>query len=360
MRQMLSLTSTFEPVVFPDHSGMPSDTPSKAHTLHDVARLAGVSFMTVSRALNTPERVSPATLEKVRQAVAASGYIPNALAGGLKSKRSMTVVGLVPIISVPQFLPTIRALTDVLDAQGYQLILGQTGYDHAREEKLIATMMARRPDGFVVIGRLVSEAARKQLRRVGVPVVETWDLPSDPVDMAVGFSQAEVGKAVAEHVLTRGYTRLAVATGDDARAQARLSGFLERVGHPVPTVANPAPSQLAHGRAALAALLNQDPAIQVVCCSADALAQGVMVEAAARGLRVPQDLAVCGFGDADFAAHLHPTLTTVRVDGPLMGRLAAQLVLDRCSGKPIANKVVDVGFEVVARQSTHILHNGEG
>ena len=336
-----------------------SSAPSpKATTLHDVAQLAGVSFMTVSRALNTPDRVSPATLEKVRQAVAASGYIPNALAGGLKSKRSMTVVGLVPIISVPQFLPTIRALTDVLDAHGYQLILGQTGYDHAREEKLIATMMARRPDGFVVIGRLMSEAARKQLRQLAVPVVETWDLPPDPVDMAVGFSQAAVGKAVAEHVLAMGFTRLAVATGDDARAQARLSGFLERVGHPVPTVQNTAPSQLAHGRGALAALLRQDPSIQVVCCSSDALAHGVMVEAAARGLRVPQDLAVCGFGDADFAAHLHPTLTTVRVDGPLMGRQAAQLVLDRCSGKPIPHTVVDVGFDVVVRQSTSLPFNG--
>jgi LacI family transcriptional regulator, gluconate utilization system Gnt-I transcriptional repressor len=326
----------------------------KAHTLHDVAQLAGVSFMTVSRALNTPQRVSPATLEKVRQAVAASGYIPNALAGGLKSKRSMTVVGLVPIISVPQFLPTVRALTDVLDAHGYQLILGQTGYDHSREEKLMATMMARRPDGIVVIGQVVSAAARQQLRTVGVPVVETWDLPPAPVDMAVGFSHTQAGHAVADHFLTRGFTRLAVATGDDARAQSRLAGFLARVGHPVPTVVNAAPSSLAHGRNALAQLLAQDPTVQAVCCSSDALAHGVMVEATARGLRVPQDLAVCGFGDADFAAHLFPSLTTVRVDGADMGRRAAQLVLDRCSGTPIAHKVVDVGFEVVARQSTGI------
>lgn len=328
--------------------------PPKANTLHDVAQLAGVSFMTVSRALNTPERVSPATLEKVRQAVAASGYIPNALAGGLKSKRSMTVVGLVPIISVPQFLPTVRTLTDALDRHGYQLILGQTGYDHAREEKLIATMMARRPDGIVVIGQVVSEVARKQLRTVGVPVVETWDLAPDPVDMAVGFSHAQAGRAVAEHFKARGFTRLAVATGDDDRAQSRLAGFLERLGHPVPTVVNPAPSSLLHGRRALTALLAQDPGVQAVYCSSDALAHGVMVEAAARGLRIPQDLAVCGFGDADFSEHLFPSLTTVRVDGALIGRQAAQLVLDRCNGKTPPERVVDVGFQVVERQSTAV------
>lgn len=331
---------------------MSSSPPPKANTLHDVAQVAGVSFMTVSRALNTPDRVSPATLEKVRLAIATTGYIPNLLAGGLKSRRSMTVVGLVPIISVPQFLPTVRALTEALDAQGYQLILGQMGYDHAREERLITTMMARRPDGFVVIGKLSSAAARRQLRAIGVPVVETWDLMPDPVDMAVGFSHEQVGRAVAEHFLDRGLTRLAVATGDDDRAQSRLAGFLARLGHAVPTVVNPAPSSLAHGRQALAGLLVQAPHLQAVYCSSDALAQGVMVEAAARGLRIPQDLAVCGFGDADFAEHLFPSLTSVRVDGALIGRQAAQMMLERCSGQTPPGRVVDVGFEVVGREST--------
>ena len=321
-------------------------------TIKDVARLAGVGLGTASRVISGKGSVSPATLEKVRQAVATTGYIPNLLAGGLKSRRSMTVVGLVPIISVPQFLPTVRALTEALDEQGYQLILGQMGYDHAREDKLITTMMARRPDGFVVIGKLSSAAARRQLRAVGVPVVETWDLMPDPVDMVVGFSHEQVGRAVAEHLLARGLTRLAVATGDDDRAQSRLAGFLERVGHAVPTVVNPAPSSLAHGRQALAGLLAQEPRLQAVYCSSDALAQGVMVEAAARGLRIPQDLAVCGFGDADFAEHLFPSLTSVRVEGALIGRQAAQMLLDRCGGKRPPETRVDVGFRVVARQST--------
>jgi len=331
---------------------MSSTQPPKATTLHDVAQVAGVSFMTVSRALNTPDRVSPATLDKVRQAIAATGYIPNLLAGGLKSRRSMTVVGLVPIISVAQFLPTVRALTEALDEQGYQLILGQMGYDHAREDKLITTMMARRPDGFVVIGKLNSAAARQQLRTAGIPVVETWDLVPDPVDMVVGFSHQQVGRAVADHFLARGLTRLAVATGDDDRAQSRLAGFLERVGHEVPVVVNPAPSSLAHGRQALTGLLKQDPQLQAVYCSSDVLAQGILVEAAARGLRIPQDLAVCGFGDADFAEHLFPSLSSVRVDGAWIGRQAAQMMLDRCAGKTPPERRVDVGFSVVARASS--------
>lgn len=331
---------------------MARSTTAKGATLHDVAREAGVSLITASRALGNPSLVSKATIEKVQQAVQLTGYIPNLLAGGLKSRRSMTVAGLVPIISVPQFLPTVQALTETLDAQGYQLILGQSGYDHAREEKLIATMMGRRPDGLVVTGLVHSPRARDQLLALGIPVVETWDLSERPVDMAVGFSHLKVGSAVAGYFLAKGWQRLAIATGDDQRAQQRREGFLAAVGRDVPTARVPAPSSVALGRRALAELLQQDPRIQAVCCSSDTLAQGVLVEAMARGLRIPQDLAVCGFGDADFSAHLHPSLTSVHVDGPAIGRIAAQLIVDRCSDKPVPSRVIDVGFRIVERAST--------
>jgi LacI family gluconate utilization system Gnt-I transcriptional repressor len=331
---------------------MRDPTPAKAATLHDVAREAGVSLITASRALGNPGIVSKATIERVREAARKTGYVPNRIAGGLKSRRSMTVAGLVPVISVPQFLPTVQALTEALDGEGYQLILGQSGYDHAREEKLVDTMLGRRPDGIVVTGLLRSERAREQLRRVGVPVVETWDLSDRPVDMVVGFSHLKVGSAVAGFFLAKGWQRVGIATGDDHRALQRRDGFLAAIGRDVPTAIVPAPSNLALGRRALAELLRKEPKLQAVCCSSDGLAQGVLVEAAARGLRVPQDLAVFGFGDADFAAHLRPSLTTVHVDGPQIGRLAARLVLDRCQGKTVTQPVIDVGFRIVEREST--------
>jgi LacI family gluconate utilization system Gnt-I transcriptional repressor len=331
---------------------MSRPAPAKAATLHDVAREAGVSLITASRALGNPGIVSKPTIERVRAAVRKTGYVPNLLAGGLKSRRSMTVAGLVPIISVPQFLPTVQALTESLDDAGYQLLLGQSGYDHAREEKLVDTMLGRRPDGIVVTGLLRSQRAREQLRRVGVPVVETWDLGERPLDMMVGFSHGEVGRAVARFFLAKGWKHIGIATGDDHRALQRRDGFVEGIGRDVPTAVVPAPSNLALGRRALAELLQKQPKLQAVCCSSDGLAQGVLVEAAARGLRVPQDLAVFGFGDAEFAAHLRPSLTTVHIDGARIGRLAAQLVLDRCQGRPVPHPVIDVGFRIVEREST--------
>lgn len=331
---------------------MPRSPAAKGVTLHDVAREAGVSLITASRALGNPALVSKATIERVQEAVARTGYIPNLLAGGLKSRRSMTVAGLVPIISVPQFLPTVQALTETLDAHGYQLLLGQSGYDHAREEKLIATMMGRRPDGLVVTGLVQSRRAREQLRGLGIPVVETWDLSERPIDMAVGFSHLKVGSAVAGYFLAKGWRRLAIATGDDDRAQQRREGFLATVGHDVPTATVPAPSSVALGRRALSELLEKDARIRAVCCSSDALAQGVLVEAKARGLRIPQDLAVCGFGDADFSAHLHPSLTSVHVDGAEIGRTAARLIVERCNGRAVPASVIDVGFRIIERAST--------
>jgi LacI family gluconate utilization system Gnt-I transcriptional repressor len=269
--------------------------PPRAATLHDVAREAGVSLITASRALSNPGVVSDATIERVRAAVARTGYIPNLLAGGLKSKRSMTVAGLVPVISVPQFLPTVRALTETLDAAGYQLILGQTGYANSREEKLINTMIGRRPDGMVVTGLVNSPTAREQLKRLGIPIVEMWDLSDRPLDMVVGFSHVKVGSTIAGFFLAKGWRRFGVATGDDHRAMTRCEGFRAVVG---------------------------------------------------------RDIAICGFGDADFAAHLVPSLTTVQVDGAAIGRRAAQLIIDRCAGKTIAQPIIDVGFRIVEREST--------
>ena len=324
----------------------------KSVTLREVAGAAGVSVITASRALSHPEVVSPDTIDRVRSAVAATGYIPNLLAGGLKSRRSMTVGALVPFIGVPQFLPTIQTLTEALDQAGYQLILGQTGYDSAREAALLDTFLGRRVDGIVVAGLLKSSPAAERLRKQGIPVVETWDLTDRPLDMLVGFSHVKVGSAVAGYFLGKGWHQVGIATGDDDRALRRREGFVAAMGRDVPTAYVKAPSNLALGRQALADLLERDVPLRAVFCSSDGLAQGVLIEAHARGLRVPQDLAVVGFGGTHFAAHLEPSLTTVHIDGSAIGAHAADLLLARCRGEPEERRVIDVGFTIVERGSS--------
>ncbi|HEX6362909.1 MAG TPA: LacI family DNA-binding transcriptional regulator [Albitalea sp.] len=322
-------------------------------TLNDVARLAGVAPITASRALNTPSQVSPEVLERVREAVQRTGYVPNRLAGGLASARSRLVAAVVPTITGPVFMPTMKSLTEELAARGYQLMLGQSGYAESREDALLEAIIGRRPDGIVLTGIVHSERGQRQLRASGIPVVETWDLTPTPIDMLVGFSHAAVGREVAAFLHRRGRRRVAVLAGDDERSRRRQQAFEEAARalwrEPPACVLVPAPTTLRAGRTALGPLLAQG--VDAVFCSSDLLALGVITEAQVRGLAVPAQLAVVGFGDLEFAADVHPALTTVRIDGAAMGRHAARFVVDRAEGRDVGERVVDVGFSIVERAS---------
>lgn len=328
---------------------------SGAVTLHDVARLAGVAPITASRALKTPEQVSDEVRRKVGEAVARTGYVPNLLAGGLASTRSRLVAAVVPTIAGPVFLATIQSLTETLAERGYQLMLGQAGYTGTREDALLEAIIGRRPDGIVLTGIMHSAEGRRRLLACGIPVVETWDLTPTPIDMLVGFSHAEVGRKVAEFLHARGRRHLAVVAGDDERAMRRQEAFQAAavalgLGE-VRVAVVPAPTTLGSGRAALAELLREHADIDAVFCSSDLLALGVLTEAQALGIAVPERLAVVGFGDLQFAADLHPALTTVHINSGAIGRQAAQFIVDRAEGRPIAQRVIDIGFSIVQRQS---------
>ena len=324
-------------------------------TLSDVAKLAGVSAITVSRALNTPAAVSPDTLERVRSAISRSGYVPNLMAGGLASNRSQLVAALVPTIAGIVFLETVQALTDALAQAGYQLILGQSGYTGEREDALIDAIVGRRPDGIVLTGIMHSPEARRRLLASGIPVVETWDITPTPIDMIVGFSHEKVGLEVADYLYEKGYRRPAMVTANDPRAMLRQTGFEQRCAAldfpKVPVFTVPAPSSLGSGRSGFSDLQASFPDTDVVFCSSDLIAHGVMTEAQARGMRVPEDIAVMGFGNLSFAAHTHPMLTTVNIDGTGMGRQAARFILDRVAGRDTGPRVRDLGFSITERAS---------
>lgn len=328
---------------------------SGAVTLHDVAKLAGVAPITASRALNTPEQVSEEVRRKVGDAIARTGYVPNILAGGLASSRSRMVAAVVPTITGPVFLETVQSLTDSLAERGYQLMLGQSGYASNREDALLAAIIGRRPDGIVLTGIMHSAEGRRRLLSAGIPVVETWDLTPTPIDMLVGFSHVDVGRAVVEFLHAKGRRRLAVVAGDDERAKRRQDAFqaaARALGlDEVRVLAVPAPTTLRSGRAALAELMRTTPTVDAVFCSSDLLALGVMTEAQARGIGVPEQIAVMGFGDLEFAGDLHPALTTVRINGGAIGRQAAQFIVDRAEGRVVDQRVVDIGFSIIERDT---------
>ena len=329
---------------------------SGAVTLHDVAKLAGVAPITASRAVNTPDQVSEEVRKKVSDAIARTGYVPNLLAGGLASTRSRLVAAVVPTISGPVFLETVQSLTEALAERGYQLMLGQTGYSGAREDALLEAIIGRRPDGIVLTGIMHSAEGRRRLLASAIPVVETWDLTPTPIDMLVGFSHVDVGRAVAQFLYAKGRRRFGVVAGDDERAKRRCDAFqtaAQALEVPqVQVVFVPAPTTFKRGRESLAELLRVSSGIDAVFCSSDLLALGVMTEARVRGVQVPEQLAVVGFGDLEFAADVDPALTTVHIKGAAIGRQAAQFIVDRAEGREVPQRLIDIGFSIVERKST--------
>lgn len=326
-------------------------------TVADVALKAGVSPITVSRALHRPELVSDATRQHVLETVREMGYVPNLLAGSLASSKSRLVAILLPTIANSIFAGAVQAIMDRLTEAGYQSLLGPTGYSPEKEEVLLEAILGRRPDGIVLTGTLHTEASRNRLASSGIPVVEAWDLSDTALDMQVGFSHEKVGTAVADHFFAKGYRRFSVISVDDPRAIRRCNSLIERLKdhdlHDVPVEILPLPSTWEVGREGLKRLQQRATPPELIFCSSDTLALGVLAEAASQGLRVPQDVAVLGFGDITNAKFAHPALSTVGVNSARMGREVAEALLNRLSdSRDPATAHMDTGFELIERAST--------
>ena len=332
---------------------------SGAITLRDVAMLAGVAPITASRAINTPDQVSSEVLRKVQEAVQRTGYVPNRMAGGLASSRSRLIAAVVPSTVVSVFMETIESLNSTLFDAGYQLMLGQSGYSAEREASLLEAIIGRRPDGIFLTGILPPGKARTRLLASGIPVVETWDLTPTPIDMLIGFSHSDIGREVAHFLMRKGYQQFAVVRAEDERADRRTVAFQEALVQqglrPAFEVNVGASRSLKSGREAMAKILAQSPQTQAVFCSSDLLAMGVMTEARARRLHVPDDVAVMGFGDVPFVADMVPALTTVRINGGEIGQRAAHCLIERAQDRTVEQRIVDVGFSIIERESTGLV-----
>ncbi|MGD8169565.1 LacI family DNA-binding transcriptional regulator [Herbiconiux sp. P16] len=329
-------------------------------TLTDVALHARVSPQTVSRAIRSPELVSEFTLERVRSSIAETGYVPNLAASNLASNRSMTVAAVIPAVSASVFADALHGLEEVLSPAGYQLFIGSTDYRPAHEEELVRALLGRRPDGIFIVGTHHSPNTSHLLRESKVPVVEAWDLSDDPIDSVVGFSNRDAIIALVEFAHDRGYRHPTFAgsfqTGD-FRALARRASFEERVRELYPDesvrVVDSGTSTVDFetGRRLLDETLRTHPETDVLMFASDVFAAGAVLECARRGIRVPEDIAITGFGDFEISRHLVPTLTTVAVPNRQIGTVAGELLLARMMHRPVDTSEIDLGFSVVARDS---------
>jgi LacI family gluconate utilization system Gnt-I transcriptional repressor len=325
----------------------------------DVALLAGVSTATVSRALRRAEVVSPQLRERVLRAVDTLGYVPNPAAGGLAAARTRTVGVIVPSLVNSFFAATLDAMAERLAPRGYQIMLGNSAYSQDAEDALVNSLLSWSPAAIVLTGQAHSRATLQRLLGAGIPVVEMWELGENPLDSLVGFSHRAVGRLAARHLLDRGRRRIAfvgAALDEDRRAAKRGAGFAEVVRESLGTtpliVSLPQRASAATGGRALADLLERSPDVDGVAFSNDAMALGGLFECQRRGLRVPERLALIGFGDLDFAAWSAPALSTIRPPRREIGLAVADHLLQRFDDPSAGPTTIDVGFELVPRAST--------
>ncbi len=326
-------------------------------TLNEVAREAGVSPITASRALRGVSTVTPESVERVRAAALALGYVANPAARALASSQSQTVVVLVPSLSNQLFIETLEAIQNVLRTRGLDVVIGNYHYSPEEEENLLRNHLVNRPRGLLLTGFDHTPALRQLLAASGVPCVHMMELDTVRGSYCVGFSQIQAGAEAARHLLGRGRKRLAyIAAQLDPRVMQRGEGFrqvLEEQGlyDPALQVMTPQPSSIGLGGELFMQLITQHPDVDGVFFCNDDLAQGAALEALRHGIEIPQRVSLVGFNDLPGSAHMVPRLTSIRTPREEVGQRAAQLLLGLIDG--VAQKPqVDLGFELVVRESS--------
>ncbi|MDB5759197.1 MAG: transcriptional regulator [Burkholderia sp.] len=326
-------------------------------TLTDVARRAGVGTMTASRALSQPGMVSAELRARVEQAVRELGYVPNRAARALASSRSKVIAVLIPSLSNAVFTDVLAGIQDALGRHGYQVLISDTRYSDAEEEKLLGINLQSHPDGVLLTGLRQSEEVRAMLAASRLPVVSMMDLSDNPADMTVGFSQQEAARTMVRHLMGKGYRRIGFLGAQlDERTMKRAEGYrsaLREVGlyDARRELLVPDPSTVGLGAEMLGRLLAVAPDCDALFCCNDDLAYGAIYQCQRRGIAVPGKLAIAGFNDLPASAWMNPSLTTIATPRYRIGYEAATLLRQAIEGTAPAVRQIDLGYTLMARES---------
>jgi len=334
--------------------------PTKQHrggrgglTLAEVAKLSGVSEITVSRVLRNKGSIADDTRKKVLLAVEQIGYVPNRVAGTLASATSNLIGVVIPSLANIVFPEVLRGVHAALDASGIQAVVGVTEYDLMTEERLVRSLLAWKPHAMLVVGLEHTDATHRMLRGAGVRVAEMMDIDATPIDIAVGMSHRSAGFDAGVHLLERGYRRFGYIGHDwqkDRRARQRYDGLVAALSEAgvslIDVELHDGPSSTMAGRNALASLLARAPSIDVAVFSNDDMAVGGVFHCLAENIAIKDRLAIFGFNGLNIGAALPMPLSTIRSHRFEIGKTAAKMILDDegSRGEPT---IVDIGYEIV-------------
>ncbi|MGO9116272.1 MAG: LacI family DNA-binding transcriptional regulator [Desulfomonilaceae bacterium] len=328
-------------------------------TMQDIAALAGVSVATVSRAIHTPQFVRSKTRERVLSIIEKHGYVYNAAAGDFSRNKSTVIGLLIPTTEAPLFASTILAIQERANDKGYSILLGNTQYDYQTESNLLQRFEERRLAGVILTGFNIGQENRvKKLADSGVPCFIIWEKPDNPALSYVGLDNYRAAYSMTNYLASLHHTRIGLMIGlytKVGRVRKRYEGFMaclkdlglecrpEWIVETVPT--------LQGGKDSMSRILSLQDRPTAIFAASDVLAIGALAAVRAAGLRVPEDLSLAGFDDIEFAAYCDPPLTTVRVPGYEIGRIAVDMLLEGIERNSTQARHCCLDTEIIVRGS---------
>ncbi|MCY6379729.1 LacI family DNA-binding transcriptional regulator [Hoeflea prorocentri] len=316
--------------------------------LSEVAKAAGVSKMTASRVLRNASGFSEETRQRVLREVERLGYVPNRIAAAFGSEQTSTIIGVsVPFLSSSLFGAVLDSTNGALAKFGYQTMIGAHENSSETEETWVKNILSWRPAGLILSAPRHSKATRDLLRNHGIPVAEIWNLNTSPIDLSVGFNHYDCGHEMALYILSKGYRRIGYV-GADALAPGlgalRRKGFIAALEASNMTFAS---EEILSDRSSFYAgfygtetILNRNRNLDCIYFQDDAMAIGGYFYCKSKDLRVPQDIAIAGWGSMEIASVLPQRLTTTVVSTQALGKAAAQSLVARIRGEPVDDVVI--------------------
>ncbi len=327
-----------------------------------VARRANVSTASVSRALNQPDSVSEALRRRIDAAIDALGYIPDAAARALSSRRTRTIGAIVPTVDNAMFARGIEALQRHLSLQGYLLLLATSGYDPEVEHRQVQNMASRGIDGLILRGDVHTDGLRRLLATQRIPFVNVGVYHPHKPYPSIGADNELAAWKACRHLIELGHRRIgmvAAISANNDRASARIAGAYRALAETGLTLPDEwmieVPYRLDDARQAARTLLTRSnrpvDRPSALVCGNDVIAYGVLLEAERRGLDVPRDLSVIGFDDLEWSRHLRPSLTTIHLPTDEVWTRAGEYLVRHLAGLP-TQMHHEVDGSLVVREST--------
>lgn len=323
--------------------------------ISDIANLAGVSLATVSRVINTPEKVADSTRERILKIMADNNYVYNAIAGGLANKNTNTIGLIIPTITNPIFALSTDGVQTVAAKRKFSVLLGSTEYTSSREYDLIRLFSEKQVDGIIITGNPLHLESVTYMRKRRIPFIMIWEKTSEMNVSYVTFDNVLAARRVVDYFRLMGHRRISFISGDfesSGRAKRRWLGYkrsLQDGNIPYDdSLVIHTEFSVSGGREAAHNLFNLDNPPTAIFCVTDILAYGAMAAAQDIGLKVGRDISIIGFDDLEMSSAWNPPLTSMRIPALQMGEIAANALIDFVTGKnrTVIQKVLNTELSI--------------